>query len=98
MARSEDYLLQFVQLPSGLGLLDARESRWTDFKAEIDQLNANAPEGTSYKVFFLGRHGQGFREYPLPRHADLLMHKEDNVAELKYGTKVGSFLLKPSPS
>lgn len=30
---------------------------WPDLEA----LNANAPAGTTYKLLFAGRHGQGFR-------------------------------------
>ncbi|KAH7101056.1 phosphoglycerate mutase-like protein [Auriculariales sp. MPI-PUGE-AT-0066] len=40
---------------------------WPDIAA----LNAGAPVGTSYKLIFAGRHGQGFH----------------NVGELKYGTE-----------
>ncbi|PIL22808.1 hypothetical protein GSI_15503 [Ganoderma sinense ZZ0214-1] len=42
------------------------------FRARIDELNAAAPPGTKYKVFYLSRHGQGVH----------------NVGEAKYGTKL----------
>ena len=29
---------------------------------DLDALNADAPEGTMYKLVFAGRHGQGYRE------------------------------------
>lgn len=49
------------QLPPRFGLLDDSPERWTTFKAKIDALNRDAPAGTAYKVFWLGRHGQGYR-------------------------------------
>ncbi|EKM51431.1 uncharacterized protein PHACADRAFT_200260 [Phanerochaete carnosa HHB-10118-sp] len=58
-------------LPPRFGLLDDSPNRWVAFKAKIDELNARAPEGTAYKVFWLGRHGQGYH----------------NLAEAKYGTE-----------
>ncbi|KAI0307574.1 histidine phosphatase superfamily [Multifurca ochricompacta] len=44
---------------------------WSQFVAEIDKLGFNSSESTSYKVLFLGRHGEG----------------NHNVAEIKYGQK-----------
>ncbi|KAI0771191.1 phosphoglycerate mutase-like protein [Trametes elegans] len=58
-------------LPDRFGLRDASADRWVKFQQHIDSLNSAAPDGTSYKVFFLVRHGQGHH----------------NVAEAKYGTK-----------
>ncbi|KZT09381.1 phosphoglycerate mutase-like protein [Laetiporus sulphureus 93-53] len=58
-------------LPPRFGLLDDSPDYWAKFKAQISQLQSDAPEGTHYKLFFLGRHGQGFH----------------NVAEEKYGTE-----------
>ncbi|KAF8841585.1 phosphoglycerate mutase-like protein [Paxillus ammoniavirescens] len=52
------------------GLIDESPDRWTQFAAKIKQLNKAAAPGVQYKVFFLGRHGQGVH----------------NVAEAKYGT------------
>ncbi|KAF2157691.1 phosphoglycerate mutase family protein [Myriangium duriaei CBS 260.36] len=43
---------------------------WPAFASRIDALNAAAPQGTSYRVLFLGRHGEGWH----------------NVAESRYGT------------
>jgi hypothetical protein len=43
---------------------------WGRFKGAIAALNRDAPEGTTFRVFFLARHGQGFH----------------NVAEAFYGT------------
>ncbi|EGO02302.1 hypothetical protein SERLA73DRAFT_178171 [Serpula lacrymans var. lacrymans S7.3] len=60
-----------ISLPSRFGLLDGSAERWTTFRLAISQLNANAPENTSYKVIFFGRHGEGYH----------------NVAEAKYGTQ-----------
>ncbi|KAN0097173.1 Histidine phosphatase superfamily [Tylopilus felleus] len=57
--------------PPRFGLIDERPDRWTTFAAEIHNLNATAPASVQYKVFFIGRHGEGFH----------------NVAEAKYGKK-----------
>ncbi|KAG6369495.1 histidine phosphatase superfamily [Boletus reticuloceps] len=54
-----------------LGLIDERPDRWSTFTAAIHSLNATATRGVQYKVFFIGRHGEGFH----------------NVAEAKYGKK-----------
>lgn len=58
-------------LPARFGLIDPSDDRWRTFKQRIDQLNTSSPVGTQYKVFFVGRHGEGFH----------------NVAEAKYGTE-----------
>ncbi|KAK7682272.1 hypothetical protein QCA50_014475 [Cerrena zonata] len=57
-------------IPPRFGLLDDAAGHWTRFKLNVTHLNAHASHGTSYKVFFLGRHGQGYH----------------NVAESTYGT------------
>ncbi|EPQ54915.1 phosphoglycerate mutase-like protein [Gloeophyllum trabeum ATCC 11539] len=57
--------------PPRFGLIDESPDRWTKFEAAVTKLNADAGEGTSYKAFILGRHGEGWH----------------NVAEAKYGTK-----------
>jgi len=44
---------------------------WPDFVAEIERLCSKRSESVSYKVLFLGRHGEGFH----------------NVAIAKYGQK-----------
>ena len=44
---------------------------WTRFETYIRSVTSSAPPGESFKVLFLGRHGQGWH----------------NVAESKYGTK-----------
>jgi len=51
------------QLPPHFGLLDNSPDRWTHFKSKISALNREAASGTLYKVFFLGRHGEGHRMY-----------------------------------
>jgi len=58
-------------VPPRFGLLDESPNRWAKFIAHIEQLNRDADSFMSYKVLFLGRHGQGFH----------------NVAEAKYGTQ-----------
>ncbi|KAL4076312.1 hypothetical protein J3A83DRAFT_4186958 [Scleroderma citrinum] len=53
------YYLSEAFLPR-FGLIDDSPERWTKFRASIQQLNADAPSNVQYKVFFLGRHGQGY--------------------------------------
>jgi hypothetical protein len=53
----------FTQLPARFGLEDASANRWTNFKFKISELNRKAESGTKYKVFFFGRHGEGYRTY-----------------------------------
>ncbi|KAK7433653.1 putative phosphoglycerate mutase pmu1 [Stygiomarasmius scandens] len=45
--------------PVRLGLIDDSKDRWSKFKQTIKDLNDQAEEGSSYKVFVFGRHGQG---------------------------------------
>jgi len=58
-------------IPPRFGLIDDSPDRWSKFQARMTALNNAAAEGNAYKVFFLGRHGQGYH----------------NVAEEKYGTQ-----------
>ncbi|KIK63609.1 hypothetical protein GYMLUDRAFT_196337 [Collybiopsis luxurians FD-317 M1] len=58
-------------VPPRFGLKDTSNDRWHNLYKEIRRLNVEAGDQTSYKLFFLGRHGQGFH----------------NVGEAKYGTK-----------
>ncbi|KAF9509648.1 hypothetical protein BS47DRAFT_138544 [Hydnum rufescens UP504] len=58
-------------LPDRFGLIDASPQRWELFQDKVKtlQLQENTDD-SSYKVFFVGRHGQGWH----------------NLAEAKYGT------------
>ncbi|KAJ8520637.1 hypothetical protein ONZ45_g2561 [Pleurotus djamor] len=56
--------------PNAFGLLDTSEDRWETLFKRIANLNHHADSKTSFNLFFLGRHGEGFH----------------NVAEAKYGT------------
>ncbi|KAG8907881.1 hypothetical protein FRB99_001740 [Tulasnella sp. 403] len=47
-------------VPARLGLIDDSKHYWTSFKKKIRTLNKEAKKGTSYKVLFLGRHGEGY--------------------------------------
>ncbi|KAJ7234347.1 phosphoglycerate mutase-like protein [Mycena haematopus] len=59
-------------VPPRFGHLDTSPARWSDLLAKLRALNAaGASTGTAYKLFFFGRHGQGYH----------------NVAEDKYGTQ-----------
>ncbi|ODN76564.1 hypothetical protein L202_05225 [Cryptococcus amylolentus CBS 6039] len=48
------------QLKKSFGLIDESPERWQNLKSSVKDLQDAAPEGVSYKVFFLGRHGQGW--------------------------------------
>ncbi|KIM58755.1 hypothetical protein SCLCIDRAFT_1218294 [Scleroderma citrinum Foug A] len=63
------------ELPARFGLIDDHPERWSKFTASIQQLNVDAPSHVRYKVFFLGRHGEGYH----------------NVANAKYGDEVRLF-------
>ncbi|KAF9646505.1 phosphoglycerate mutase-like protein [Thelephora ganbajun] len=58
-------------LPDRFGLLDSSPGHWQTFQLKIEALCLEGGPEDSIKVFFLGRHGQGFH----------------NVAEAKYGTQ-----------
>ncbi|GAA5913522.1 hypothetical protein JCM8208_000700 [Rhodotorula glutinis] len=49
----------FDPLTSSFGLIDRSPSRWRTFQHAIEQLNRDADVHTAYKVFYLGRHGEG---------------------------------------
>jgi hypothetical protein len=60
-------------------------------KKRLDHLNENAPEGTAYKLIYLGRHGQGYRALldDLINAQKLQMQDiSDNLAIDKYGEEV----------
>jgi len=57
-------------LPDRFGLVDSGPGHWEEFKLKVKDLDAEYGHNGSIKVFFLGRHGEGFH----------------NVAEAKYGT------------
>ncbi|KAL4895481.1 phosphoglycerate mutase family protein [Aspergillus ambiguus] len=49
---------------------NGQKTQWERFEHHINQLNHDSPSDSSYRVLFLGRHGEGYH----------------NVAEAKYGT------------
>lgn len=53
----------FLQVLPRFGLIDDRADRWTTFIGEIERLNETAERGVQFKVFFLGRHGEGYRGF-----------------------------------
>ncbi|KAF2707957.1 phosphoglycerate mutase-like protein [Pleomassaria siparia CBS 279.74] len=57
----------------GTEILDEEiaKQHWQSFERYVKRVNEKSADGESYKVLFLGRHGQGFH----------------NVAETKYGTE-----------
>ncbi|KAF9779231.1 phosphoglycerate mutase, partial [Thelephora terrestris] len=56
-------------LPDRFGLLDSNPGHWQRFQLNITALGLEGKPGDSIKVFFLGRHGQGYH----------------NAAQAKYG-------------
>ncbi|KAG8922642.1 hypothetical protein FRC00_007180, partial [Tulasnella sp. 408] len=61
----------FVTLVLLMSVIDAFSDYWTRFKATVQKLNDEAGPSCSYKVLFIGRHGEGYH----------------NAAEAFYGTK-----------
>lgn len=51
-------------------MIEDGADRWQRLRQEVGRLNGEASQGTSVKVFFFGRHGEGWH----------------NVAERYYGT------------
>lgn len=51
--------------------VESSKTQWQKFAAHLQNLIATAPPGTTYKLFYLARHGEG----------------DHNVAEALYGTK-----------
>lgn len=50
-------------LPPRFGLIDDSPERWSKLIASIQQLNVDAPSHVRYKLFFLGRHGEGYHNF-----------------------------------
>jgi hypothetical protein len=40
--------------------IKSKLTQWQKFAIQLDALNAAAPSDTVYKLFFLGRHGEGY--------------------------------------
>lgn len=50
-------------LEQSFGIVDRSEDRWHNLKASVKKLQLEAPADVQYKVFFLGRHGEGWHNY-----------------------------------
>ncbi|KAK3686399.1 putative phosphoglycerate mutase pmu1 [Vermiconidia calcicola] len=50
---------------------DEQSTQWQRFEKYVGHIVESSPDGTTYKVIYLGRHGEGYH----------------NVGEAKYGTK-----------
>jgi len=65
-------------------------TQWQRFSREVNRLNSESNSKTQYKLFFMGRHGEGYVESH-SQHDDKLWHSyfysDHNVAEAYYGTK-----------
>ncbi|KAI6152367.1 histidine phosphatase superfamily [Pisolithus tinctorius] len=59
---------EFHELPPRFGLIDDSPERWSKLIASIQQLNVDAPSHVQYKVFFLGRHGEGYHNFGWAKH------------------------------
>ncbi|KAL4081443.1 histidine phosphatase superfamily [Scleroderma yunnanense] len=62
--------MQYFRQSSGTlyKTIQSLPSPWTRFKASIQQLNVDTLDPVQYKVFFLGRHGEGYHNVALPKH------------------------------
>ncbi|ORY22492.1 histidine phosphatase superfamily [Naematelia encephala] len=50
-------------LQRSFGLIDTSPERWNNLRRDVAKLQAQATDGVQYKVFFLGRHGQGWHNF-----------------------------------
>ncbi|KAJ7328507.1 histidine phosphatase superfamily [Mycena albidolilacea] len=48
------------KVPPRFGLLDPSDERWSKLSTKLSGLNTSGGANTSYKLFFFGRHGQGY--------------------------------------
>lgn len=55
-------------------MLDQSPERWANFQRRVEELQATAPPGVQYKVFFLGRHGQGWHNFCSDRYGVEVSH------------------------
>jgi broad specificity phosphatase PhoE len=56
-------------LPDRFGLLDSNRGHWERFKLNIAALNAEGASKGSIKVFFLGRHGEGYHNVGMAKYS-----------------------------
>ncbi|KAG8909604.1 hypothetical protein FRC01_006838 [Tulasnella sp. 417] len=54
-----------VQSPKRFGLIDGHSKYWATFRQKIKKMNKRSDENTTYKVLFLGRHGEGYHNLGL---------------------------------
>ncbi|KAK2464593.1 hypothetical protein APHAL10511_003382 [Amanita phalloides] len=57
-------------IPPRFGLLDESPERWANLIDRLKWLNKTAEPGTSYILFFLGRHGQGYHNVAHEKHPE----------------------------
>ncbi|KIK29101.1 hypothetical protein PISMIDRAFT_517630 [Pisolithus microcarpus 441] len=71
------------------GLIDDSPERWNKLMASIQQLNADAPSHVQYKLFFLGRHGEGYHNFAWEKYGakawDDYWSKLNGDGELTWG-------------
>ncbi|KAF9493757.1 phosphoglycerate mutase-like protein [Pleurotus eryngii] len=78
------------EIPPSFGLLDSTSpDRWTKLFRQIAELNGDAKKShggaeLEFKLFFLGRHGEGFREWN-ERHTNGHWSKLDGDGEIVWG-------------
>ncbi|GJJ14515.1 hypothetical protein Clacol_008779 [Clathrus columnatus] len=59
---------QVYNIPPRFNLIDDSPSGWDNLKNQIAELNSTAPTGTTYKVLFIGRHGEGFHNRAISQY------------------------------
>lgn len=52
-------------VPKRFGLIDGHDKYWRSFREKIKKMNKKSGKDTTYKVLFLGRHGEGFHNLGL---------------------------------
>lgn len=57
-----DKAAQHSRSSSGSGIIPGARNltQWERFHRQLEYLNSNSPKHVSYKLFFLGRHGEGW--------------------------------------
>ncbi|EJT46043.1 hypothetical protein A1Q1_05425 [Trichosporon asahii var. asahii CBS 2479] len=76
------------------GMLDQSPERWANFQRRVEELQATAPPGVQYKVFFLGRHGQGWHNFCSDKYGV----EQKWESEMAFVNGDGEFTWGPDPS
>jgi len=79
-------------IPPRFGLVDDTPDRWHSFVDKLKKLNEEAPDRTSYKVIFAGRHGEGWHNVAMAKYS-----KEDWNDHLAAQIGDGNLVWGPDP-